>query len=318
MTSAPEKRSLYPAIEPFDQGYLKADDLHDIYYEQSGNPAGVPVVFLHGGPGGGAGPKHRQFFDPAHYRIIIFDQRGAGRSKPYGEIRNNDTFLLVGDIEKLRRHLQVSRWHVFGGSWGSTLALCYGIAHPGKILSLTLRGIFLMTGRELDWFLHGMGTIFTEAWAAFAAPLKGDTKNLLGYYYEQLNHSDPAIHLPAARRWAAYESACSALLPRMPEEEEDPGTCLAIARTEAHYFLKNRFNPDDYIIENIHKIRHIPAVIIQGRYDIICPFETAWRLHLAWPEASFHPVPDAGHSSSEPGILDALIRATDAFRGIKP
>jgi proline iminopeptidase len=314
-----EKRSLYPPIECFDSGYLQADDIHSLYYDQSGNAKGIPVVFLHGGPGGGCGPKHRQYFDPAHYRIIIFDQRGAGKSKPYGEIRQNTTELLVSDLEKLRQYLGIEKWHVFGGSWGSTLALAYALAHPDRVHSLTLRGIFLMTGAELDWFLYGLRAMMPEKWEAFANYLpEKDRGDILNAYYRLLTNPDPEVHLKAAKSWASYESDSATLLPRPadPEHVEDLNQTLAIARMEAHYFLNNRFKPDDYLIQNVGKIRNIPAVIVQGRYDLICPPETAYRLHKAWPEAKFILVPDAGHSSAEPGTMDALIRATDDFRRI--
>ncbi len=321
---------LYPPLSAFASGQLKVDDIHTLYYEQSGNPKGVPVVFLHGGPGAGSAPKHRQFFDPRHYRIIIFDQRGAGKSTPLGELRQNTTALLVADIERLREHLRIDRWHVFGGSWGSTLAMAYAIQHPERVLSMTMRGIFLMRQSEMDHFLHGMRAIFPEAWEDFAAPLSAaERSDILGTYYRMLTHLDPKVHMPAARRWSAYESACLRLIPETPETEkeaEEPdashaayeaGYAYAVARLECHYFVHNRFDPDDYLLKNIHKIRHIPCVIIQGRYDIVCPPVTAYDLHRQWPEAQFIIVPDAGHSASEPGITSELIKATNAFRAIK-
>lgn len=311
--------SFYPPIEPFDHGRLKADDIHTLYYEQSGNPQGAPVVFLHGGPGGGSQPKHRQFFDPAHYRIIVFDQRGAGKSTPLGELRQNTTELLVSDLELLRNHLKIDRWHVFGGSWGSTLALAYAIQHPGRVLSLTLRGIFLMRESELHWFLYGIKSIFPEAWHSFAGHIPADERgDLLNAYHRRLTHPDRAVHLPAAKAWSSYESACVRLIP-IPLEHEEEGfddAAYAIARIECHYFIRNKFRPDNYILENIGKIRHIPAVIVQGRYDAVCPPETAYDLHSRWPEAKFIIVPDAGHSASEPGIQRELVAATDEFRRI--
>jgi proline iminopeptidase len=316
-TDAPQ---LYSPIEPFATGFLKADDIHTLYFEQSGNPTGVPVVFLHGGPGAGSNPKHRQFFDPAHYRIIVFDQRGAGQSTPAGELRRNTTSLLIDDLELLRNHLRIDRWHVFGGSWGSTLALAYAIRHPEQVLSLTLRGIFLMRQKELDHFLYGMRLIFPEAWQEFARLIPSAEQNdLLGAYYRRLTNPDPAVHLPAAKRWSAYEVACLRLLPdaEAPQEEEDLSHAYAISRIECHYFVHNKFAPDNYLLQNISKIRHIPAIIVQGRYDIVCPPVTAHELHQHWPEAEFVIVPDAGHASSEPGITAALIKATNAFRSIK-
>lgn len=317
--STPRGDALYPPIIPFDHGRLQVDDIHNLYYEQSGNENGVPVVFLHGGPGAGASPRHRRFFDPAHYRIIIFDQRGAGNSTPKGELRNNTTELLVADIEKLREHLGFEKWHVFGGSWGSTLALAYAIAHPEKVMSLALRGIFTMTGREVRWFLHGIRAIFPEAWESLASLLKEDERaDILGNYYKLLTHDDPATRLEAAQRWSAFETACCQLVPdsKMIEDSKDPVHALPVARIEAHYFLHNRFQPDNYLLSNIHRIRHIPAVIVQGRYDAVCPIETAWELHRAWPEAGFVVVPEAGHSAFEPGIAAALVEAMDNFKKI--
>lgn len=310
---------LYPLLEPFDQGFLKVDDLHALFYEQSGNPAGVPVVFLHGGPGGGSAPKHRQFFDPAHYRIVIFDQRGAGKSTPLGELRQNTTHNLVEDIEKLRQHLGIQKWHVFGGSWGSTLALCYAIAHADRVISLTLRGIFLMRQQEIDFFLYGMKNFFPEAWDDFASLIPPEKRhNLLAEYHQRLTHPDEKIRMEAAKKWCLYEGRCVKLIPDPPSTEDtfDMNHAYAIARMECHYFVQNRFQPDDFILKNINKIRHIPAVIVQGRHDIVCPITTAHDLHKSWPEAKFIVVPDAGHSASEPGITAALIEATDGFRKI--
>ncbi len=314
---------LYPAIEAYDSGFLKAGGLHRVYYEQSGNPKGVPVVFLHGGPGAGAQAKHRQFFDPAHYRIVIFDQRGAGRSTPRGELRENTTADLVADMELLREHLGISRWHLFGGSWGSTLALAYAIAHPGRVLSMTMRGIFMMRQSELDHFLYGMRNIFPEAWDDFVSLLdEAERKDILSSYYKRLTHPDRAVHLPAAERWSGYESACLRLIPDAPEKTaaapsaEEVAYSYAVARLECHYFVNNRFTPDDYLLRNIRLIRHIPCVIVQGRYDIVCPIVTAHDLARAWPEAQFIVVPDAGHSSSEPGTMRELLAAADGFRAI--
>ena len=313
--------SLYPPIEPFSTGSLKVDGMHTLYYEQSGNPQGVPVVFLHGGPGAGSIPKHRQFFDPRQYRIIIFDQRGAGRSTPLGELRQNTTAHLVADIEQLRTHLHIQRWHVFGGSWGSTLALAYAIAHPDRVLSMTLRGIFLMRQSELFHFLYGMRSIFPEAWEDFVAPFSAEERHdILNAYYKRLSHPDKKISLPAAQCWSGYESACLRLIPEIEEGEPDEEAlnhAYAIARIECHYFVHNKFEPDDYLLKNIHKIKHIPCVIVQGRYDIICPSVSAYELHQQWPQAQLIIVPDAGHSSSEPGIVRELIKATDRFYAIK-
>ena len=322
--SRSERRVLYPPLNFFDTGFLKVDDIHTLYYEQSGNPEGVPVVFLHGGPGAGSAPKHRQFFDPKHYRIIIFDQRGAGSSTPHGELRQNTTAHLVSDIEQLRSHLHIDRWHVFGGSWGSTLAMAYAIQHPERVLSMTLRGIFMMRKSEVDYFLHGMRTIFPEAWEKFVEPLSmAEREDILAGYYRRLTNADPKVHLPAAQGWSSYESACLRLIPEMQEvgikaEEPDAsGHAYAISRLECHYFVHNMFDPDDYLLSNIQKIRHIPCVIVQGRYDIVCPPVTAYELHKNWPEAQFIIVPDAGHSASEPGITRELVKATNSFRTIR-
>jgi proline iminopeptidase len=317
----PQRPALYPPLNPYDTGFLKVGDIHTLYYEQSGNPEGVPVVFLHGGPGSGSNPKHRQFFDPQHYRIIVFDQRGAGQSTPLGELRQNTPQYLIADIEQLRNHLKVNRWHVFGGSWGSTLALSYAIEHPGRVLSLTLRGIFLMRQKEIHWFLYGMKSIFPEAWLDFVEPLPAAGRDdILNAYHKLLTHPDKNVHLPAAKRWSAYETACVRLLPVRAEIEgegmEDDDHAYAISRIECHYFVHNKFVPDNYLIANIRKIRHIPAVIVQGRYDVVCPVETAYELHQSWPEAQFIIVQDAGHSASEPGISSELTAATNAFRAI--
>lgn len=321
MPDTPALLPLYSPIEPYNTGFLKVDDIHTLYYEQSGNPHGIPVVFLHGGPGAGSNPKQRQFFDPAHYRIVIFDQRGAGQSTPLGELRQNTTADLVADVERLRVHLAIQKWHVFGGSWGSTLALSYAIAHPANVLSMTLRGIFLMRQVELDWFMEGMQNIFPEAWQAFVEPLSAaERKDILTAYHKQLTHPDKAVALAAAKRWSAYESACARLIPLPPENEnsvEEENHAYAIARIECHYFMENRFKPDDYLLQNMHKIRHIPCVIVQGRYDIVCPPMTAHALHQQWPEAKFIIIPDAGHSASEPGTTSALVQAMNEFRAIK-
>jgi proline iminopeptidase len=313
--------ALYPPLAPYDSGYLNVSALHALYYEQSGNPAGAPVVFLHGGPGAGAQPKHRQFFDPKHYRIVIFDQRGAGNSTPRGELRENTTADLVADLERLRQHLGIARWHVFGGSWGSTLGLAYATAHPERVLSMTLRGIFMMRQQEIDHFLHGMRAIFPEAWDDFVSLLTAEErKDILASYYKRLTDPDPAVHMPAALKWSAYEFACLRLIPEpVPEgaAAEPSDFAYAVSRLECHYFVNNRFVPDDDLLLNVGRIRHIPCVIVQGRYDIVCPPVTAHDLSKAWPEARFIIVPNAGHSASEPGVVKALVAAMDGFRNIK-
>jgi len=317
--------TLYPPIEADDSGFLNVDEIHSIYYEESGNKNGVPVVYFHGGPGGGASAKSRQFFDPKHYRIIIFDQRGAGKSTPLGEIKNNTTKNLISDIEQLRNHLNIDKWHVFGGSWGSTLALCYAIEYRENILSLTLRGIFTMREKEHKWFTHGMKNIFPDAWYDFVEFLPKDERNdILNSYYKRLNSEDKNIYLPAAKAWSNYEGSCCKLIPFVQEKITDPKLLLelenqayCIARIEAHYFVNEKFDPDDYILKSVDKFRYIPAVIVQGRYDVVCPIETAYELHRAWPEAEFKIIPNAGHSSSETGIMHELISATNKFRSIK-
>jgi proline iminopeptidase len=311
---------LYPPLEPNRFGRLPVGGGHVLYWEESGNPSGVPVVFLHGGPGAGASASHRRFFDPAHYRIIIFDQRGSGRSTPLGEIRDNTTEFLVADMEVLRETLRISRWHVFGGSWGSTLALAYAQEHPDRVLSLILRGIFVLRQSEIDWFLYGMRSIFPEAWATFAGHIPADERgDLLEAYWQRLCDPDPLVHLPAARIWSQYEGMCSTLLPSPEVNSGGHGEdrlSLGLARLEAHYFRNNRFTPEAQLLEQVDRIRHIPAVIVQGRYDIVCPIVTAEELHRLWPEADYVVVPDAGHSALEPGICRQLVQATERFKSI--
>lgn len=311
--------AIYPPVDPYHTGYLKVDEIHSIYWEQCGNPRGAPVVFLHGGPGAGASPMHRRFFDPGHYRVIVFDQRGSGRSRPLGETRRNTTDLLVQDIERLRKYLKIDRWHVFGGSWGSTLALAYAQAFPDVCISLILRGIFLMQRYEIDWFLHGMRTIFPEAWERFSGFLPPEERgDILEGYFRRLMDPSPAVHMPAARSWSVYEGACSTLIPN-PETVAAAGEdshALGLARIEAHYFRNNRFTPETRLLDNLWKIKHVPTILIQGRYDIVCPIVTADTLRRRWPEAQYVVVPDAGHSVMEPGIRSALIAATMKFRAL--
>jgi proline iminopeptidase len=313
-------RPLYPALEPYRVEHLQVSSLHRLYIEQSGNPDGVPVVFLHGGPGGGSTPAHRRFFDPARYRIIVYDQRGAGKSTPLGETRENSTALLVEDIETIRRHFDIDRWHVFGGSWGSTLALAYAQANPDACRSLTLRGIFLLTPREIAWFLSGMQAIFPEAWRDFAEFIPEEERHdLLEAYSRRLESEDRKIRLAAANSWSRYEGACSSLIPR-PETamvEDADNHAIALARLEAHYMKHHAFLGENDLLRNIDRIRRIPAVIVQGRYDIVCPIRTADELHHAWPEADYIVVPDAGHSAMEPGTRSALLDATDRFASFR-
>jgi proline iminopeptidase len=310
---------LHPAIEPRRGGALDVGDGHRLYWEESGNPAGVPVVFLHGGPGAGASPVHRQFFDPGHYRIVVFDQRGAGRSAPLGSLEANTTPHLVADIERLRGHLGIERWIVFGGSWGSTLALAYAEHHPGRVLALVLRGIFLGRPSEIDWFLHGIRHVFPEPWREFAEFIPaGERGDLLGAYHRRLVDPDPAVHLPAARRWSVYEGSCSTLAPNpaLVADFASDRVALGLARIEAHYFVNRLFLPEGFLLDNVARVRHIPGVIVQGRYDAVCPAVTADDLHRAWPEAEYHVVSDAGHSAFEPGIRSRLVAAMERFKSI--
>ncbi|MBI4204369.1 MAG: prolyl aminopeptidase [Betaproteobacteria bacterium] len=311
------RAELYPEIEPYSAGMLDLDGLHRMYWEQSGNPRGEPVLFLHGGPGAGAAPAHRRFFDPAHYRIVIFDQRGAGRSAPLGELHHNTTPHLVADIESLRSHLGIERWLVFGGSWGSTLALAYGEAHPERCRGFILRGIFLCRSSEINWFLHGLRTLFPEAWRTFAGAIpEAERRDLLAAYYRRLIDPDPRVHMLAARAWSSYEGACSTLLPS-PETVAyfaSDVVALGLARIEAHYFSHNIFLRENELLDNMSRIRRIPGLIVQGRYDAVCPIVTADEVHQVWPEAEYIVVPDAGHSAWEPGICAELVRATEKFK----
>ncbi len=313
-------RGLYPAIEPFEHGHLPVSEWHEIYYEQCGNPEGKPVVFLHGGPGGGGSTEPRRFFDPQRYRIVLFDQRGCGRSRPHAELRQNTTWDLVEDIECLRRHLGIERWQVFGGSWGSTLALAYAQQYPQSVSELVLRGIFLLRRRELLWFYQeGCSRLFPDAWEAFLAPIpEVERGDLISAYYRRLTHEDPEVRLQAARAWSVWEASTSHLFPDADHIAQAAGDrfATAFARIEAHYFVHGGFfRHENQLLDGVERIRHIPAVIVQGRYDVVCPPETAWALHRAWPEAEWVLVADAGHSAFEPGIIDALVRATDSFAG---
>jgi proline iminopeptidase len=311
------RQDLFPPIEPFTTGMLTLDGHHTMYWEQSGNPHGVPIVFLHGGPGAGATPTHRRFFDPHHYRIIVFDQRGAGRSLPLGSLRDNTLGHLIADLETLRSHLGIERWAVFGGSWGSTLALAYAEAHPERCRGLVLRGIFLCRQSEIDWFLYGMRTVFPEAWRAFAGFLtEAERADLLSAYYRRLVDPDPALHMPAARAWSTYEGGCSTLLPS-PDTIAAFGEdrmALGLARIEAHYFRTGVIVPKDDLVAHAGRIRELPGAIIQGRYDLVCPIVSADELARSWPEAEYIVVPDAGHSAMEPGIRSQLVAATERLK----
>jgi proline iminopeptidase len=309
---------LFPDIGPYETGYLPLSDGHVMYWEQAGNRHGRPVLFLHGGPGAGAGAVHRRFFDPNYWRIIIFDQRGAGRSRPLGELAHNTTPDLVGDIEVLRRHLAIERFLLFGGSWGSTLALAYAQAQPARVAGCVLRGVFLGRPQEVEWFMHGMRAVFPEAHSSFAGFLPEDDRaDLLGAYLRRLTDPDPSVHLPAARAWSVYEGTCSTLLPS-PETVtgfSQDRTALGLARIEAFYFANGLFLPPEGLLGRMDRIAHIPAEIVQGRYDVICPAITAFDLAASWRNARLTIVPDAGHSALEPGIRRALVAAVERFRG---
>jgi proline iminopeptidase len=309
---------LYPPIEPFNTGRLRVSDLHELYYEQCGNPEGIPVVFLHGGPGGGCPAFYRQYFDPDRWCVTLFDQRGCGRSTPHAELRDNTTWTLIEDIETLRQMLGVDRWAVFGGSWGSTLALSYAIMHPDRCLGLILRGIFMLRRQELEWFYQsGASRIYPDAWEDYLAPIPADERgDLMAAYYKRLTSDDPEVRLTAARAWSIWEGSTSKLMVD-PQAKANFGRdrfAEAFARIECHYFVNaGFFDRDDWILANAAKLTGIPGVIVQGRYDVVCPMQSAWDLHRAWPEAELIIVPDAGHSASEPGIRSALVEQTDRF-----
>ncbi len=308
---------LFPDIGPFETGFLPLGDEHVMYWEQVGNPRGVPVLFLHGGPGAGAGAVHRRFFDPGFWRVVIFDQRGAGRSRPLGSLAANTTPHLVADIELLLRHLAIPRVLLFGGSWGSTLALAYAQAHPDRVLGCVLRGVFLGRKLEVDWFLHGLAAVFPDAHATFVEFLPpAERDDVLASYLRRLASPDPAIHMPAARAWSVYEGSCSTLLPSPDTVASfaQDRTALGLARIEAHYFANELFLPPGGLLGGMTRIAHVPAEIVQGRYDMICPPRTAFELADAWPTARLTVVPDAGHSALEPGVRRALVAAVERFR----
>ncbi len=312
-------KDLFPEIEPYDKGFLQLSAPHRMYYEQSGNPGGVPVVFLHGGPGAGANSTHRRFFDPAFYRIVIFDQRGSGRSQPLGETRDNTTPLLIEDMETLRAHLGIQRWFVFGGSWGSTLALAYAEHHPERVRGLALRGIFLCRKSEIQWFLYGLREFAPEAWRAFSGHIpEAEQGDLLEAYWKRLMDPSPAVHMPAAKAWSVYEGSCSTLLPSPETVRAFSADALALglARMEAHYFRNDIFLPENFLLQNIGKIRRIPSFIVQGRYDLVCPIRNADDLVRVWPEARYTVIPDAGHSAMETGTRAALVAGMEAFKNL--
>ena len=310
---------LYPAIEPYKVQRLQVSELHELHIEESGNPAGRPVIFLHGGPGGGTGPKHRRYFDPDKYRIILFDQRGCGQSTPYAEVRENSTWELVADIERIREQLGIERWMVFGGSWGATLGLAYAEKHPQRVTELILRGIFLLRQREVDWlYQEGASRIFPDAWEPYRDTIpEAERGDFMQAYAKRLLSEDPALNLPAAKAWSIWEGACSKLI---PDEDfiasyGDEATTLAFARIECHYMLNRGWFEEAQLLRDAPSLKGIPGTIVQGRYDMVCPIESAWALAKAWPEADLVIVPDAGHSAYEPGISRALVAATDRFAG---
>ena len=314
------RRGLYPAVEPFRTGFLRVSDVHEIYFEESGNPQGKPAVFLHGGPGGGTDPKMRTFFDPNLYRIVMFDQRGCGKSRPHASLVDNTTWHLVEDIERLRQHLGLKRWLVFGGSWGSTLGLAYAQTHPQHVTELVLRGIFLLRKWEIDWFYQdpdGAGAIYPDLWERYVATIpQAERADMVSAYYKRLTSSDPQVVAQASKTWAIWEGATSFLHlnPEYVSKFQEDDYAAAFARIECHYFINRGFlKTNNQLIEDVGRIRHIPAVIVQGRYDVICPMKSAWELHRAWPEADLRIVADAGHSAFETGNVHELISATDAF-----
>ena len=311
---------LFPDIEPYDSGRLQVDAVHSVYYEQCGNPQGKPAIFVHGGPGGGSSSVHRRFWDPAVYRIILFDQRGCGRSRPHAELRNNTTWDLVDDMERIREHLGVDRWQLFGGSWGSTLALAYAQQHPERVTEMVLRGIFLVRQREIQWYYQeGASRLFPEAWQQYLEPIPREERDdMVGAYYRRLTSSDRAERIQAARAWSMWEGSTSRLVPdaELIKRTGDEAFAEAFARIECHYFINGGFFQEDgQLLKNIDRIKHIPATIVQGRYDVVCPAESAHDLHQAWPNSNLVIAPQSGHSALEPEITTALLAAT---RGHSP
>ena len=314
-------RELYPAIKPYNSGFLRVSDVHQIYFEECGNPKGKPAVFLHGGPGGGTDPKMRRFFDPKRYRIVLFDQRGSGKSTPLASLEANTTWDLVADTEKVREHLGIGKWLVFGGSWGSTLALAYAETHPERVTEIVLRGVFLLRRSELEWFYQnpeGAASIYPDLWETYVEQIpEAERGDMMAAYYKRLTSPDREVLRKAAVAWSVWEGATSYL--RLKEDyvakfKEDAAYAGAFARIECHYFVNRGFlKSDNQLIDDVGRIRHIPAVIVQGRYDMVCPMRSAWHLHKAWPEADLRIVGEAGHSAFEPGITSELVTATDRF-----
>ncbi len=313
------RRTLYPEIEPYRTGRLRVSATHELHFEESGNPNGKPVVFLHGGPGGGTEPKHRRYFDPSAYRIVLFDQRGCGKSTPFASLEDNTTWHLVADVEALRQHLGIERWMVFGGSWGSTLALAYAETHPNRVTELVLRGIFLLRREEIRWFYQeGASFLFPDAWEAYRDAIpEAERADFLHAYYKRLTSDDPEVQRAAAKAWSVWEGRTSCLLPNPELVAKTAGDAfsLAFARIECHYFVHDGWLTEGReLLANTGRLENIPSVIVQGRYDVVCPAKSAWDLWRAWPKADLRIVPDAGHAASEPGIVHELVTATDAFR----
>ncbi|GMR17603.1 MAG: prolyl aminopeptidase [Gammaproteobacteria bacterium] len=317
MSQEQDRRHLYPPTEPFRSGMLDVVGGHHLYYEECGNPHGKPVVFLHGGPGGGCNADMRRFFNPDVYRIVLFDQRGCGRSTPHASLVDNTTWDLVNDMEILRAALQIDRWQVFGGSWGSTLALAYAETHPDRVSELVLRGMFTMQQKELDWlYKKGTSELFPDQWQLFVAPVPAEQRHdLVAAYYTQLTSDDDGVRLQAARAWCAWESSTVALQPDEKPAGASSGDAavLAMARIECHYFINHGFMEEGQLLRELGKVRNIPTVIVHGRYDVLCPVSTAWELAQSWPEVDLRIVPAAGHSAFEPGNIHELVMATDAF-----
>jgi proline iminopeptidase len=308
---------LYPEIGPYHSEYLAVDSVHSLYVEQVGNPEGLPALFLHGGPGAGCEPYHRRFFDPRDYRVVLFDQRGAGRSLPHASLDANTTWDLVADIERLREHLGIERWLVFGGSWGSTLALAYAETHPERVSALVLRGIFLCRPDEIQWFYQrGASRLFPDYWEAFCAPVPADERDdMVGAYYRLLTSDDEVCRLNAAKAWSVWEGRTATLRtdPAVEAHFAQARVALSMARIECHYFMHDAFLEPNQLLERAGNLRGIPGAIVHGRYDVICPLENAWALHAAWPESELSIIPDAGHSAAETGTRRQLVAATDAF-----
>ena len=309
---------LYPETKPYNSGRLKVSDLHEIYFEECGNPSGVPALMVHGGPGGGSNPTMRRYHDPEHYRIILFDQRGCGRSTPHAELKENTTWDLVADMELLRDHLNIERWQLLGGSWGSTLALAYAQTHPDRVLELVLRGIFTLRRSEIEWFYQeGCSWIHPDAFEAYLAPIPEDERhNMISAYHKRLTGDDPEARLEAARAWSVWEGTTLSLLPNESRVKHfaNDGYALAFARIECHYFVNRGFmDKDDQLIANAHLLQDIPGVIVHGRYDAVTPLKSAWELAKAWPKCELKIVPDAGHAMSEPGNVHELVSATRKF-----